>query len=226
MWRSWPPTVSRCASAVPEDVRTAKAELRRRYLELRRGMDPAARAALSARIAGRLSRLPVWRDARVVHLYIGAIGGEVETRALALDALGAGKRVACPRVPADGVALEHYEIRSLADLTEGPQGLWEPDPSHGSRIGPAELDLVLVPGIAFDREGNRLGFGAGYYDRFLREVGAPKVVLAFSLQITAAIPHGPGDVPVEWIVTESETIACRANRETPGRGSRPAEAGK
>ena len=91
-------------------------------------------------------------------------------------------------------------------------------------MDPSELDVVLVPGIAFDPLGNRVGFGTGYYDRFLSGLAAPKVALAFSLQIIDSVPHSPRDVPVDWIVTESDTIACRAKREAGNRESQPSEA--
>jgi 5,10-methenyltetrahydrofolate synthetase len=192
---------------------SAKSGLRRDYLARRRAMDAAARTALSERIAARLFALEPYREARVVHLYVGAVDGEVETRAIALDALQQGKRVACPRVVRSPARLEHYEIRSLAELVESPRGLWEPDPARARPIAPAAIDVVLVPGIAFDRQGHRIGFGAGYYDRFLAAVAAPKIGLAYSLQIVERVPHSPRDVPVDWIVTEAETIPCRANRE-------------
>jgi 5-formyltetrahydrofolate cyclo-ligase len=209
----------------PGDVREAKAKLRKQFLESRSAMDPALRAALSERIAARLAEVPEFADARVVHLYIGAVGGEVATRAIALDILQAGKRLVCPRV-VGGQRLEHHEVRSLDELVESARGLWEPDPHRSPRMDPSGLDLILVPGIAFDRLGNRLGFGRGYYDRFLSALSAPKVALAFSLQIADSVPHSPLDVPVDWVVTESETIACRANREAGERESHASQAGR
>lgn len=196
----------------------AKAELRRRTVERRRAMDAAARAALSARIAERLFELEAYRRARLVHLYVGAVEGEVETRAIALDALRQGKRIVCPRVAKDPSRLEHYEIRSLDELIESPRGLWEPDPARAREVELGAIDVVLVPGIAFDRWGNRIGFGAGHYDRFLAEIAAPKIGLAFSLQIVDRVPYSLRDVPLDWIVTEAETIACRANRESAHSG--------
>lgn len=187
-------------------------------------MDPVARAALSVKIAEQLFELEIYRRARLVHLYMGAIEGEVETRAIALDALQKGKRVACPRVVKNPAGLEHYEIRALGDLVESSRGLWQPDPVRTQPIDLETIDLVVVPGVAFDRLGNRIGFGAGFYDRFLAGIAAPKVGLAFSLQIAERVPHSLRDVPVDWIVTEAETIACRANREAVERKARASEA--
>ena len=99
--------------------------------------------------------------------------------------------------------------------------MWEPDPGRDDPIDSSALDLVLVPGLAFDRRGWRVGFGAGLYDRFLFGVRAPRVALAFSLQLVDSLPVEPHDEPVDWIVTEGETIACRAIREQSEREATP-----
>ena len=168
-----------------------------------------------------MEALPLWREARVLHTYVGAVEGEVGTREVARRALAEGKTVACPRVRWSPRGLDSYAIRSLDDLVEGRRGLWEPDPARSAPVSDAELDLVLVPGLAFDRSGWRIGFGAGLYDRFLAGVDAPRVGLAFSLQIQSSLPVEPHDEPVDWIVTEGETIACRAIREHSEREATP-----
>jgi 5-formyltetrahydrofolate cyclo-ligase len=91
-------------------------------------------------------------------------------------------------------------------------GLREPDPGRTPLVSPGAFDLAIVPGIGFDRSGHRIGFGAGYYDRFLASTSASRVALAFSLQIVDWIPHGPEDQPVDWIVTEAGVIDCRERR--------------
>ena len=179
----------------------------------RRRIPDAIRDARSAAIADRLTELPAWRGARVIHSYVGAVEGEVGTRELVRRALAEGRTVACPRVRWSPRGLDSFAIRSLDDLVESRRGLWEPDPRRAEPVSDAELDLVVVPGLAFDRRGWRLGFGAGLYDRFLAGVDAPRVGLAFSLQIEPSLPVEPHDEPVDWIVTEGETIACRAIRE-------------
>jgi 5-formyltetrahydrofolate cyclo-ligase len=179
----------------------------------RASLDPADREAWSRRIEERLADLEVWRDAAVVHTYVGAVQGEVATRGIVQRALREGKSVVCPRVRWNPRGLESFAIGSLDELVESARGLWEPDPARATPVDDATLDLVLVPGIAFDRRGWRIGFGAGLYDRFLAGVDASRVALAFSLQILASLPVEPHDEPVDWIVTEGESIACRAIRE-------------
>lgn len=191
---------------IPDEERR-KAELRAALLEARRGIPPAEREALSAVICGRAAGLPAFRAAGTVHAYVG-VANEVRTLPLLEDAWRAGKRVVCPRIGVDG-RLESRQVRSSEDLVAGSRGLLEPDRRTTPLVPAAEIDLVVVPGVGFDRRGARLGFGGGYYDRFLSTTGASRVGLAFSLQIVARIPQGPGDERVQWIVTERETIECR-----------------
>ena len=198
-----------------------KAEIRRRLIAERRAVGSFDRDSWTEAIAARLEELPAWREANVVHTYVGAVEGEAGTREIVRRALAQGKAVACPRVRWDPPHLETYAIRSLDDLVEGRRGLWEPDPDRAEPVADFALDLVVVPGLAFDRNGWRIGFGAGLYDRFLSGLDAPSVALAFSLQILDSLPVEPHDVPVDWIVTEGETIACRAIRELSEREAIP-----
>ena len=201
--------------------RQAKAAIRERLLAERTAVKATLHDEWSAAIADRLVDLPVWRDARVVHTYVGAVQGEVATREIVRRALADGKTVVCPRVRWDPRGLESFVIRSLDELVESRRGLWEPDPSRDDPVGGSALDVILVPGLAFDPNGRRIGFGAGLYDRFLSQVDAPRVALAFSLQIQDSLPVEPHDEPVDWIVTEGETIACRAIREQSEREAIP-----
>jgi 5-formyltetrahydrofolate cyclo-ligase len=195
------------------DAQRQKTELRAALLGARGAMPSAEREALSAAICGRAIDLPVFRAAGTVHAYVG-VASEVRTLPLLEAAWRAGTRVVCPRIGTGG-RLEGRLVRSVEDLMAGPRGLREPDPQTTALVPAQEIDLVVVPGVGFDRQGHRLGFGGGYYDRFLSTTGALRLGLAFSLQIVDRIPQGLGDEPVHWIVTERETIECR------GRGSSP-----
>lgn len=196
-----------------QDVRRRKAELRAALLEARGAIPTAERATLSAAICRRAAELPAFRAAGTVHAYVG-IASEVQTLPLLEAAWRAGKRVLCPRI-GDGGRLESRLVRAPGDLVPGPRGLREPNPDTALLVAPDEIDLVVVPGVGFDRHGGRLGFGGGYYDRFLSSTGASRLGLAFSLQIVAGIPRGPGDEAVHWIVTERETIDCRREGSGP-----------
>lgn len=116
--------------------------------------------------------------------------------------------MACPKVVWRPRGLASYAVSSLGELIVGERGLLEPDPDRAEPIG-EEIDLVLVPGLAFDRNGGRIGYGAGFYDRFLAGTPAVKVALAYSLQLIDAVPVEPHDVPVDRILTEEESIVCR-----------------
>lgn len=193
-------------------ARAEKAGIRRRMLAARLALGADERRARSARVAARVAELPAWRSARRVHAYVGAVGGEVETEPLLQGALARGVEVVCPRV--EGREIASYRVDDLAGLVPGPRGLREPSPDPARLVDPSTFDLVLVPGLAFDRAGGRIGFGAGYYDRFLAGLAdrTATVGLAFSLQLLDRVPQTEADVPVDWIVTEREAIDGRSAR--------------
>jgi 5-formyltetrahydrofolate cyclo-ligase len=196
-----------------DSVAAAKGALRKRMLRARSALDPRLRARLGRAITARLVELEDFRRAGTVHLYIDALPGEVPTHDLASRALTEGKRVAVPRIVAyEPPEMVGLEIGSLDELTRSPAGLWEPDPTRAKRVLEAEIDLVVMPGVAFDRTGQRLGLGGGFYDRWLASVQAPTVGLAFSLQVVERVPHTERDQAVDRIVTENDVIDCRESR--------------
>jgi 5-formyltetrahydrofolate cyclo-ligase len=194
-------------------VAAAKSALRKRMLRARSELDPRLLAEWGQAITNRLVELEAYRQASTLHLYIDALPGEVPTHELATLALTHGKRVAVPKIvafkPPEMIGLE---IRSLGELALSSAGLWEPDASRTDRVPEAEIDLVVVPGVAFDRTGHRLGLGGGFYDRWLPSVSAPRLGLALSLQVVERVPHTGRDQRVDWIVTESDAIDCRESR--------------
>ena len=199
-------------------IAAEKSALRRRMREVWASLDPGQVAEWSTLINDRVVALPAVRSARVVHTFIGALPGEVETRALAEALLREGKRVVCPRVLFGKAELEHYEVGALDELIESGMGLWEPDPDRCRPVPVAELDVVLTPGLAFDRRGQRLGLGRGYYDRLLASSRATPVGLGFGVQLVAEVPRESHDQALDWIVTElaaagGGVIDCRRERE-------------
>jgi len=173
-----------------------KTELRERLLGARRAMDLEARRAASAAVVERLVSLPAFETAGAVLVY-AALGAELDPGALAAAAWQHGKEV---RRPAG---------------TELPPSWRTVEPPPGTPVASATGSgiLVVVPGVAFDAMGRRLGRGRGYYDRALAELrragGVTAVGVAYELQLVAELPDEPWDEPVDVIVTERRVLGCR-----------------
>lgn len=188
-----------------------KSSLRSNYLTARRRIDPATKAALDARILERLAGFDLYADAGLVLAYV-SYGNEVDTRAVIESALTSGKRVAVPRVLPHKHKMDFYEIDGMGDLEEGFKGILEPRRGVSSPLGTVDLlgSVCLVPGLVFDAEGHRIGYGGGYYDRFLQFYPGDKIALARSTQVSSnPLPAESCDVPVDFIVTDSGVWNCR-----------------
>lgn len=187
------------AGAAREEVnpkRTARREARVRIARL----DPAWVIRASDAIARRVLALPAWSAASAVSAYL-ARPLEVQTRGLIEAAFAAGKRVCVPAWRADQGAYGLAWIGPDTAMKTGALGIEEPAQPVWAR--PAEPGLLLVPLLAFDAYGRRLGHGGGYYDRLLSGCAGVKVGLAFDGQRLAAVPAEAHDVPLDLIVTET-----------------------
>lgn len=179
----------------------SKQAIRRDMLEQRDRLIPEACAELSTAIRGRLFGSDLYAGASCLSCYV-SMGNEVDTHEVIRQAIADGKRLAVP-LCRKGVTLVHRCIASIDDLSPSRFGLLEPTDPSLPEVAVSDFDLVLVPGLAFDRSGNRIGFGAGYYDGFLCHVSAPKVALAYDFQLVDRVPVEPHDVPLDAVVTES-----------------------
>jgi 5-formyltetrahydrofolate cyclo-ligase len=190
---------------VSAELRRAKRELRARALALRDALPPREAAAAGRAIADRLLGLPELGAAGTV-LVFSSFGSEVPTAVIVERLLGMGRRVAMPRVAGGRIEARTYEAGD--PLERAAYGALEP--VGGRALRPEELDVVVVPGLAFDRRGYRVGYGGGFFDRFLPRTrpDAFRVGICFHLQLVEEVPHGPGDVPVDAVVTEREVIRC------------------
>lgn len=189
---------------------TTKAEVRQQGLAAREG-EPD-REAGSRAIQGKVIALPEFAAANTILTYIG-VRTEVATDAIVAEAVRRGKKVAAPYVTPEGLRAAFIEGRG--DLVPARFGLVEPadrikqDPLRNCR--PGEVDLFVVPGLAFDRSGGRVGFGRAYYDRLLAQA-SPKaffVAVCFHSQLVDQVPMVEHDIPMHVIVTERETIRTR-----------------
>jgi 5-formyltetrahydrofolate cyclo-ligase len=184
-----------------------KRRLRERLIAARARLPAGERLARSAEAAARLAGLPAWEAARTVALY-APMGAELDTAEAARLAAAAGKRVAWPRLVPGRLAVE-FAACAPGALVSGPLSTREPPPSAPA-LPPGEIDLVVVPGVAFDAAGRRLGRGRGAYDATLAALPprAARVGLAFELQVVPAVPAGPLDAPVDAVVTERRVLRC------------------
>lgn len=170
-----------------------------------KAQDPGERARKSLLIGTKLSGWSAYRTARTVCFFV-ALPTEVDTVPMIERALKEGKRVLVPRVDhLENKELKLYEIRDLqTDLSPGTMGIREPDPARSREAKASEADCILVPGLAFDRNGRRLGRGAAFYDKFLSSLrpDLPKAGLAFSFQVFPEIPYESHDRTVDIVITE------------------------
>ena len=185
----------------------AKLAARQAMTAARDALLPAARSAASTAITARIAALPSFAAARTVLLTL-PFRSEWDTLPLIDLALAAGKTVAAPRVNSATRMLDLHSLSdSVRELAPGAYGIPEPA-ATADRVPPESVEWVLVPGVAFDRTGRRLGYGGGYYDRLLPLLGdATRVAGAFDLQVLDRVPWAPHDVRVDVIVTESQTLA-------------------
>jgi 5-formyltetrahydrofolate cyclo-ligase len=184
--------------------------IRKQVLSVRNQLSGKEVQTLSESIFNNLTESSFFTDAAHVMVYLD-FKGEVQTDAVINHCLAQGKKVYIPICIPETHEISISRITSLEDLETGHFGIREPKLQH-IRLGDSSLiDLVLVPGVAFDKKGNRIGFGAGYYDRFLKRLkeGAVSAALAYSFQIVDHIPSDEYDIPVDYIVTEKGIISCK-----------------
>ena len=186
------------------ELKRAKRRVRVEVLARRDGIDPEARARLGGVIADRFLALPEVREARSVMAY-WSFGSEVPMDPVVARLVEAGVTVALPRI-VDG-ELEARSWRPGEPVTETHFGAKEPE--AGEVVAPDRLDVIAVPGVAFDREGRRIGYGGGFYDRFLPRTRSDGVraAMAFDVQLLdVPLPAASFDERVDAIVTESGTL--------------------
>lgn len=187
-----------------ENMLEDKREIRRRIRGIRRKMEEEWWREKSRSVCENIQETEAYREAKIVYVYL-AVRGEVLLDELIRDALCAGKCVLAPRVK--GKEMIFCPLRNLDQVQIGPMGIREPsgqgESGEDESRNPEENVLFLMPGIAFDRKGNRVGQGGGYYDRFLeRNFIRNKIGVAFSFQIYEKVPAEERDIPVDAVVTE------------------------
>ncbi|MDD2573522.1 MAG: 5-formyltetrahydrofolate cyclo-ligase [Firmicutes bacterium] len=188
-----------------------KQRIREEILGMRREIPHSQRKEYSLSIFQRLIGLDLFKASHNIMAYV-AFRNEVETLPVIRHCLLEGKRVLIPvSVPKTRELLLSELKDPERDLRPGTYGVPEPAPEFMRPFPKEDLDLILVPAVAYDEKGFRIGYGAGYYDRFLDGLTrvVPSIGLAFELQIIDRVPAEPTDRPVDYIVTENRLIDCR-----------------
>lgn len=173
-----------------------KSEIRRRMRALNRAVAPDERREASLRLLRAVEATAAWRTARCVALF-WALPDEPDTAAWPARWAATGRCVALPRVEGDAMRFYAYDPAALA---EGAYGITEPQ--RGEEVAPERIDLVVCPGVAFTRDGRRLGRGKGYYDRWLARPGvrAVKTGICYPHQIVGDLPAEPHDIRMDEVL--------------------------
>lgn len=189
------------------DIRPVKNKMRQEIKEQRKNLTCDERERCDSKICERLRQLWLYRESKIVFTYV-SLADETDTKKFIERALEDGKRVVVPRCIKGTRNMEFCVINSLNDLEEGAFGVLEPkvecevytDYSNG---------FCIVPALAFDRKGYRLGYGKGYYDRFLADFCGKTVGICYNRFVVPEIPRGKYDKSVDLIITEKKVISTR-----------------
>lgn len=186
-----------------EHIKTAKRRLRQEIKERLKTLSEEECQKADREIGERLFGLEAWREAKVVFCYVST-GREVDTSAIIARALEEGKRVGVPLCTAPGV-MEVRQIEGMESLIPGFYGIPEPK-RDCPLIEPEEIHLAVVPGLSFTADGFRLGYGGGYYDRYLPRVGGLKLALCREKCLSSHLPTESHDMPMDGVLTENSTF--------------------
>ena len=189
------------------DTIEKKKNLRDELLERRKALSEERYRQLSAQIVNSLRTQPEFREATSVHCYISMNDRqEVDTHELVRNMLSMGKGVVVPVTNFSEGTLRHFRLHSFGDLEPNKWGVLEPN--EGEEVSPDELEVVIVPMVGGDEQCNRIGYGKGFYDRFLEKVSCPKIGLTFDRNVIEEIPVEHFDVPMDKIITDRRVIQC------------------
>jgi len=187
------------------DIRPIKKQMRSSCKEARRSMDKTLKQNYDKKIQNKLLNLFLVREADVVLTYVST-SIEVKTLDFISALLEQGKKVAVPKCLNDKGDMDFFLINSLDDLEDGFFGVREPNPEIAEKVLTTEKTVCVVPAFLFDEKGYRLGYGKGYYDRFLSKFSGKTVGICYEENIRDSLMHGKYDRPVTLIVTEKRIV--------------------
>ncbi|MDN6161839.1 MAG: 5-formyltetrahydrofolate cyclo-ligase, partial [Atopostipes sp.] len=177
-----------------------KKELRKEMQEKLATLSKEERENISEDLQDELFSLKLWKDAQVIGIYL-SFGTEWDTRRIIEKAWNSGKKVVIPKTIPETKGMEFYQINDYSDVEKGHMGIEEPKVEETQYISKENIDLLVVPGLIFSKNGYRIGFGGGYYDRFLTDFTHSTISMVWSEQLAEKLPTNKYDLPVEYILT-------------------------
>ncbi|MCR5485831.1 MAG: 5-formyltetrahydrofolate cyclo-ligase [Clostridiales bacterium] len=185
------------------NLKDIKSEIRSAHKELRKNIPENEKREMDIKIADRVISLWTFREAETVLCYVSK-DIEVGTKDIIVSAWNMGKRVAVPKCEDGTRNMDFYYISSFDELKKGSYGLMEPDSEKCERVSGGGNKVCIVPAITYDLYGFRLGFGKGYYDRFLSTFEGKTIGVCYSADIENELPHGKFDRTADIVVTEKK----------------------
>lgn len=190
------------------NLKQKKIEFRAKHKKIRSNFPPEKKALMDKAIAENFISTDAYQEADVIFVFISK-DIEVDTKDIVTKAFADGKKVAAPRCNTEDKLMDYYYISSYDDLVKGSYDLMEPDVNKCEKVTDFDLGVCMVPGLVYDREGYRLGFGKGYYDRFLINFTGVTIGVCYSRCVEQELPRGFYDKPIDLVVTEKYTIDTR-----------------
>ena len=188
-----------------------KKQLRSFYKQQRRCMDKSVKTDLDAKIAQKLLDSEMYKACDDLLVYV-SFGIEVDTLEIIRQAL-AEKNVYCPRCVEGTNIMEFYKVSSFADLQQGSYGILEPQTNSDTLNGFGKNALCVVPALSYDKKGYRLGFGKGYYDRFLSGFDGVSVGICYDNCLIDELPSDKFDICVDHLITENKSVSFGLRKE-------------
>lgn len=178
--------------------------LRNKILFIRDSLEKEMKDAMDYDIYNNLINSQIYLKAKSIFIYL-SFGSEINTKKIVIKALKDKKEVYIPKIYKEDKVMKAVRLKSFNDLKENSIGILEPIDDN-DYIDKKEIDLILVPGVVFDLNGNRIGYGGGYYDRYLQDIKeiSNKVVLAYDLQIVESIKPEIHDISFDYIITNTK----------------------
>lgn len=192
------------------DISNKKKQIRKDILEVRRSMDIDKKDTYDTLIEKSFFESSFYKEAKNIFIYI-SYDSEINTKRMINRAINEGKNIYVPRTEFDTKLMNAVKINDFSNLVESRYGILEPKKEEPF-IDPNELDLIVVPGVAFDKNGGRIGYGAGYYDRYFKRINEKnkaritKLALIYDFQLIDEVPTDEEDVLIDAVLTEKQFI--------------------